>query len=113
LSLLRQFFTIGQDGLTVISLLAVAVQWPWLVVLLILTVVPSFVGETRFAAGVFALFQWTPERQQPTPEVCWRQRPSAEIQILAPGSSVLSGVVGPILPETSGWPCARWRRAPD
>jgi len=41
-----------------------AVQLPWLLLLLVVAVVPSFLGETHYAAlGYSLLFQWTPERR--------------------------------------------------
>jgi ATP-binding cassette, subfamily B, bacterial len=44
---------------------ALATQAPWLLVLLVIAVVPSFVGETHFAAMSYSLiFRWTPQRRQ-------------------------------------------------
>ena len=55
-----------QDLVTLISLAAaIAVHVPWLLVLLALAVVPSFLGESRFAALSYSLlFSWTEERRQ-------------------------------------------------
>ncbi|PYP46664.1 MAG: ABC transporter ATP-binding protein, partial [Gemmatimonadetes bacterium] len=40
------------------------VQLPWLLLLLVVAVVPSFLGETHYAAlGYSLLFSWTPERR--------------------------------------------------
>jgi ATP-binding cassette subfamily B protein len=66
MNLLSQLFGQVQDTLTVISfgigLLAYA---PWLIVLLIVALVPAFVGESHFNALGYSLnFQWTPERRQ-------------------------------------------------
>src|SRR5713226_6698148 len=55
----------AQDLVTLASLAAVLlVQLPWLLLLLVVAVLPSFLGETHFAAlGYSLLFQWTPERR--------------------------------------------------
>ncbi len=55
-----------QDLVTLASLAAaIAVHVPWLLVLLALAVVPSFLGESRFAALSYSLlFSWTEERRQ-------------------------------------------------
>src|SRR5207237_2128675 len=38
---------------------------PWMLVLLVLAVLPSFLGETHYASlGYSLLFRWTPERRQ-------------------------------------------------
>lgn len=65
-ALLAQLLGMGQSMLTLISLsLAIAAVAPWLLVLLALSVVPSFVGETHFAALSYSLmFRRTPERRQ-------------------------------------------------
>ncbi|MEK6768691.1 MAG: ABC transporter ATP-binding protein [Gemmatimonadota bacterium] len=55
-----------QSIITLISL-AAALLWyvPWLLLLLAIAVVPSFLGETHFAAlGYSLLYRWTPERRQ-------------------------------------------------
>ncbi|WDS36559.1 ABC transporter ATP-binding protein [Pseudoxanthomonas sp.] len=66
MNLLSQLFGQVQDTITVISfgigLLAYA---PWLIVLLVVALVPAFVGESHFNALGYSLnFQWTPERRQ-------------------------------------------------
>jgi ATP-binding cassette subfamily B protein len=55
-----------QDLITLVSLAATLVFYvPWLLLLLAVAVVPSFLGETHFAAlGYSLLFRWTPERRQ-------------------------------------------------
>ncbi len=55
-----------QDLVTLITLaVALTVYVPWLLVLLALAVLPSFLGETRFAALAYSLlFSWTEERRQ-------------------------------------------------
>jgi len=55
----------AQDLITLGSLAAVLlVQLPWLLLLLVVAVVPAFLGEAHFASlGYSLLFQWTPERR--------------------------------------------------
>jgi ATP-binding cassette subfamily B protein len=55
-----------QDLITMASLsVALAVYVPWLLVLLVIAVLPSLLGETHFASlGYSLLFSWTPERRQ-------------------------------------------------
>ena len=55
-----------QDFITLVSLaIALALYVPWLLVLLVIAVVPSLLGETHFAAlGYSLLFSWTPQRRQ-------------------------------------------------
>ena len=55
-----------QDLITLASLAATLVFYvPWLLLLLLVAVLPSFLGETHFAAlGYSLLFRWTPERRQ-------------------------------------------------
>src|SRR5689334_4268272 len=55
-----------QDLITLVSLsVALAVYVPWLLVLLVIAVLPSLLGETHFASlGYSLLYSWTPERRQ-------------------------------------------------
>jgi ATP-binding cassette, subfamily B, bacterial len=64
--LLAQLLTMGQQGLTLLSLgAALFIYSPWLLVLLVVAVLPSFLGETRFARHQYSLlFSWTPRRRQ-------------------------------------------------
>ena len=57
--------TTAQDLVTLGSLaVALTLYVPWLLVLLGLAVIPSFLGETRFAAlGYSLLYSWTAERR--------------------------------------------------
>lgn len=66
IALLTQLLGIGQDFLTLLTLAgALIVNSPWLLVLLIIAIVPSFLGETHYASlGYSLLFRWTPERRQ-------------------------------------------------
>ena len=66
IGLLAQLLSIGQDGLTLISLgAALVVYSPWLLLLLAVAVLPSFFGETHFASLEYSMqFRWTPERRQ-------------------------------------------------
>jgi len=65
IGLVALLLSTAQDLITLISLAAVLlVQLPWLLLLLVVAVAPSFLGETHFAAlGYSLLFQWTPERR--------------------------------------------------
>ncbi|MEN3333344.1 MAG: ATP-binding cassette, subfamily bacterial, partial [Blastocatellia bacterium] len=56
----------AQDAITLVSLGgALLVYSPWLLLLLAVAVVPSFLGETHFASLEYSLlFRWTPERRQ-------------------------------------------------
>jgi len=66
IALLTQLLGIAQDFLTLVTLVgALVVASPWLLLLLIAAIVPSFVGETHYASlGYSLLFRWTPERRQ-------------------------------------------------
>jgi ATP-binding cassette, subfamily B, bacterial len=65
ISLIALLLSTAQDLVTLGTLAAVLlVQLPWLLVLLVIAVLPSFLGETHYAAlGYSLLFQWTPERR--------------------------------------------------
>jgi ATP-binding cassette, subfamily B, bacterial len=64
-ALLAQLLGMGQSLLTLASLtVALAAQLPWLLLLLVVAVLPSFIGETHFAAQSYSLlFRWTPQRR--------------------------------------------------
>ncbi|HEX6965798.1 MAG TPA: ABC transporter ATP-binding protein [Gemmatimonadaceae bacterium] len=66
IGLLSQLLGMGQDILTLASLgTALFVYSPWLLVLLAVAVMPSFLGETHFASLEYSLlYRWTPERRQ-------------------------------------------------
>lgn len=66
IALLSQLLSMAQDALTLISLGAALLAYsPWLVLLLIVAVTPSFLGETHFASLEYSLFyRWTPKRRQ-------------------------------------------------
>jgi ATP-binding cassette subfamily B protein len=55
-----------QDAITLVTLgVALAVYVPWLLLLLLVAVLPSLLGETHFASlGYSLLYSWTPERRQ-------------------------------------------------
>jgi ATP-binding cassette, subfamily B, bacterial len=66
MTLMSQIFGQAQDVVTIasfaIGLLAYA---PWLIVLLVLALVPAFVGEAHFNAQSYSLnYAWTPERRE-------------------------------------------------
>src|SRR5581483_2078589 len=66
IGLLMQLIQMAQDTITLASLGgALLVYSPWLLLLLAVAVVPSFLGETHFASLEYSLlFRWTPERRQ-------------------------------------------------
>jgi ATP-binding cassette subfamily B protein len=66
INLLTQLLGMGQDALTLASLgVALFVYSPWLLLLLTVAVLPSFLGETHFASLQYSLLhRWTPERRQ-------------------------------------------------
>jgi ATP-binding cassette, subfamily B, bacterial len=66
IALLTQLLGIGQDFLTLLTLAgALVISSPWLLVLLVIAIVPSFLGETHYASlGYSLLYRWTPERRQ-------------------------------------------------
>ncbi len=65
IGLFTQLLATVQDLITLTSLaVALTLYVPWLLVLLGLAVLPSFLGETRFAAlGYSLLYSWTAERR--------------------------------------------------
>jgi ATP-binding cassette subfamily B protein len=56
----------GQQIITLLSLLAAVVSFsPWFLLLLLGAVIPAFLGETRFAMLAYSmLYRWTPERRE-------------------------------------------------
>ncbi len=66
IALLSLLLSMSQDALTLLTLAGALVAYnPWLLLLLAVAVIPSFLGETHFAAlGYSLLFRWTPERRQ-------------------------------------------------
>ena len=66
IGLLGQLLAVGQDLVTLVSLGgAVSLYSPWLLALLVVAVLPSFLGETHFTALEYSLlYRWTPQRRQ-------------------------------------------------
>jgi ATP-binding cassette subfamily B protein len=66
MALIAQLFGQAQDTVTVVSLAAgLLVYSPWLIVLLLVALVPSFVGEAHFNAQSYSLdYRRTPERRE-------------------------------------------------
>src|SRR5258706_9593241 len=66
IALLTVLLSIAQGSLTLLTLAGALIAYnPWLMLLLALAVIPSFLGETHFASlGYSLLFRWTPERRQ-------------------------------------------------
>jgi ATP-binding cassette subfamily B protein len=66
IALLAQLFSMAQDAITLATLAIVLVAYsPWLLLLLVAAVFPSFLGETHYAALSYSLlFRRTPERRE-------------------------------------------------
>ena len=66
MTLMGQLFSQAQDIVTVVSFAAGLVAYaPWLIVLLLIAVVPAFLGEAHFNARSYSLdFVRTPERRE-------------------------------------------------
>ncbi len=66
LGMLAGLAAMGQQIITLLSLSAAVVSFsPWFLVLLIVAVIPAFLGETRFAMLAYSiLYRWTPERRE-------------------------------------------------
>lgn len=65
-TLLGQLLGQAQDMVTIISFAAgLVIYAPWLIALLILALVPAFIGEAHFNAQSYSLnYAWTPERRE-------------------------------------------------
>jgi ATP-binding cassette subfamily B protein len=66
IGLIAMLLAMGQDVLTLVSLgAALVLHNPWLLLLLAVAILPSFLGETHFASLSYSLlFRWTPERRE-------------------------------------------------
>jgi ATP-binding cassette, subfamily B, bacterial len=66
MTLMSQMFGQAQDMITVLSFAAgLMVYAPWLIALLVVALVPAFLGEAHFNALSYSLnFAWTPERRE-------------------------------------------------
>lgn len=66
LGLLAALLNIGQDTVSLVSLsVGLIVFSPWLMVLLVAAVLPSFLGETHFTSLAYSvLYKWTPQRRE-------------------------------------------------
>jgi len=65
-ALMSMVLSQGQDLLTVVFLAAgLTVFNPWLLLILVVAVIPSFIGETKFNQESYSLSRsWTPERRE-------------------------------------------------
>lgn len=65
-ALMSMVLSQGQDLITVVFLAAGLIAFnPWLIVILIVAVIPSFIGETKFNRDSYSLTRsWTPERRE-------------------------------------------------
>ena len=66
LGMLAVLAGMGQQIITLLSLSAAVVSFsPWFLLLLVIAVIPAFLGETRFAMLAYSiLYRWTPERRE-------------------------------------------------
>jgi ATP-binding cassette subfamily B protein len=66
LGMLATLAGMGQQAITLLSLSAAVVSFsPWFLLLLVVAVIPAFLGETRFAMLAYSmLYRWTPERRE-------------------------------------------------
>jgi ATP-binding cassette subfamily B protein len=66
IALLSQLLSMAQDIITILMLgAALLIFSPWLLLLLAVSVLPGFLGETHFANLSYSLlYRWTPERRQ-------------------------------------------------
>ena len=66
LGMLAAMAGMGQQLVTLFSLAAIVVSFsPWFLVLLVAAVIPTFLGETKFAMLAYSiLYRWTPERRE-------------------------------------------------
>ncbi|MGC2697326.1 MAG: ABC transporter ATP-binding protein [Candidatus Angelobacter sp.] len=66
IGLLAQLLVIGQDSVTLVSLAAAVLFYsPWLLALLVVAIIPGFLGEAHFSALEYSLlYRMTPERRQ-------------------------------------------------
>jgi ATP-binding cassette, subfamily B, bacterial len=65
IGMLTQILSIAQDQVTLLSLIFALVTFnPWLVLLLVGTILPSLLGQTHFAGLAYSLlFKYTPQRR--------------------------------------------------
>ena len=65
-ALMSQVLTMGQQAVTLVSLLAALIAFNgWLLVILIVAILPSFLGETAYAGIAYSfMFQWTQQRRE-------------------------------------------------
>lgn len=65
-SLMSNVLSQGQDLITVASLIAgLTLLEPWLILLLIVAIIPSFINEIKFSRSSYSLARsWTPERRE-------------------------------------------------
>ena len=66
IALLTQLVSMTQEAITLLTIGGVLIAYsPWMLLLLVAAVLPSFLGETHIASlGYSLLFRWTPERRQ-------------------------------------------------
>ncbi|NJR51744.1 MAG: ABC transporter ATP-binding protein [Leptolyngbyaceae cyanobacterium CSU_1_3] len=93
LSLVGRTFGLVQDSLTLITYGGLLIRFSvWAVAILMVTAIPAFVAETRFAGEAFRLFRWrTPEsREQNYLEwLITNEAPAMEIKLYQLGQTLL------------------------
>ena len=65
-ALMSQVLGMGQQAVTLLSLLAALIAFnAWLLVILVVAILPSFLGETAYAGIAYSfMFQWTQQRRE-------------------------------------------------
>lgn len=93
LSLVKRTFRLLQNGVSLLSLGVLLVQFsPWAVLLLLLGGLPAFIGETKFSGDAFRLFRWgSPERRRQLylETVLAREDSIKEVKLFQLGSELL------------------------
>lgn len=93
LSLVSRTFSLVQDALSLITYGGLLLSFSlWAVIVLLLSAVPAFVAETRFAGEAFRLFRWrAPETREQTylETLIAREDFAKEVQLYQLGSMLL------------------------
>ena len=66
IALMSQTLGMAQQSITLLSLLAALLAFnPWLLLILVVAILPSFLGETAYAGIAYSfMFQWTQQRRE-------------------------------------------------
>lgn len=94
LSLVSRTFKLAQDSLSLMTYGGLLLQFSfWAVLILVLTAIPAFIAETRFAGEAFRLFRWrSPETREQTylETLIAREDYAKEVKLYQLGSLLLS-----------------------